>query len=287
MVAIAATTVGFARSQPEPHALVYNRVAKASSSSMTLILMEQATSLHLQVHFAGLYDFPDVQTLNHTLQKLVAGRPSIYIRHAHHLFSAHPALAWINVVREPVERWRSEYDFQRSESFKRATGHGATSEVDPCGRRTSSLLECLNMLEAASTPIRMPSQMEYFCEPYEACHAPRSCTKPNSACSLQQALHTLHTRYHLVGLTERFKDTVALLQMTLPTFFHEATHHADMWVQPDTRPTNRSSAEAGVFANASVHRLLERRSPNYADERRFYESARELFEHKWANSRHR
>ena len=207
----------FAQISPEVNPtirLVYNRVDKAGSTSMSDILGAQCRRLGCVMNeVRGGRDFPSKRVYKHILQALPAH--GVFVRHAFHLGHLGTGFAWINLVREPVERWASMYDWQRSDYFKKVTGHGPDSTVDPCQMRELSFEACIEAVRASNSSLRIPSQMRYFCEPDENCHSASNCNV-SATCTLQQALHVATTHYHLVGITEDFAGSINAFEWLLP-----------------------------------------------------------------------
>lgn len=275
-------TMGLSPETNRTTRLVYNRVDKAGSSSLSRILGVQCRVLKCHMDAVpGGKDFPRKDVYTRTLTGLPAH--SVFIRHAHHLRSVGPEFAWINLVREPVERWASMYDWQRSTQFRRNTGHGPNHEVDPCQQVGWSFEACMEQVRAENASLVVPSQMKYFCEPDENCLDEFNC-KWSATCTLQQALHTLHNRYHLVGLTEDFATSIAAFEWLLPLFFRNASRMAGLH---ENTAASHGAKELKTHArsvphNSTAFKTVSEQAVNFAEEMALYDYAKQLFYHKWA-----
>jgi hypothetical protein len=259
--------------------LVYNRVDKAASASMTSILLRQADTLRLQRNvIRNGADFPNKKVYNETLSSL--NGTGIFIRHAYHLRDSDPGTVWINMLREPVARWKSQYYWQRSSKFRRATGHGAWPTVDPCNVSDPEFTfeDCIRRLNATNAPFLFPTfpprQSCYFCEPADDCPTRIGCNA-SSDCTLHTALHALRHRYHLVGITELFAESIVAFEALLPEFFRGASRYANK-----TRANSRVSTYEQRRPSTDVYQIVSARATGYADEVRFYEEALRLFDQK-------
>ena len=179
------------------------------------------------------------------------------------------------------------YDWQRSTSYRKYRGHGATLEADPCQHtesRNFTFEACVDALRRdVNASVRLPSQMKYFCEPDEHC-ATRYMCNASATCTLQQALHTLHTRYRLVGITEDFAQSIAALEWLLPQFFLNASRWSTTWIHPGhkTAAATKNHPRIRIPRDSSTYRTLRARAVNFADEMHFYDSAKQLFRRKMA-----
>lgn len=166
------------------------------------------------------------------------------------------------------------YDFQRTVFFKRATGYGPSLDVDPCQTPGLSFEACIEAMRIANTSMRMPSQMRYFCEPDESCRATSGCNV-SATCNLQEALYVLSADYLLVGITEEFDLTVAMLEYLLPWHFQNASRLSGV---------RRNAAVANhtrhVPHNSTTFKTISALAVNFAEEMLFYDAAKYLFLHK-------
>ena len=175
--------------------LVYNRVPKAGSTSMTELLGALAKVNRFRVLEMGAYH-PDDARLAYDLSKLRAG--DVYINHANFCAAtrsnsfdplAYSECAfdqvnlssaacqegnpfyWFNVVRDPVEKMASGYYYLVDPLARNSTlAHEELRkrEADPpCGCVRLEFDACVRLKAANGCKISIPSQMAHFCEPWE------------------------------------------------------------------------------------------------------------------------
>lgn len=256
--------------------LVYNRVDKVGSTSILAILELLCKKIGCaKANLTEIGDFPRAREYKRSLESLPPR--SVWARHASHLKDMDPdTFLWINTVRDPVERWRSMFEWQKSTTFWHNTGHGASEEVDPCGGPASlGFDECVASLRNQNFSI--PSQLAYFCDADPHCKTPGSCE--HVPCSLEHALRTMHT-YALVGITEHFADSLALFEHLLPVFFLNASRLASVHVQPSNRYARERAHRARNATQPdrdATRNIIRAGAVNAADELRFYDATLQLF----------
>nr|XP_027236853.1 heparan sulfate 2-O-sulfotransferase hst-2-like [Penaeus vannamei] len=106
--------------------------------------------------------------------------------------------SWINVVRHPVSRYVSHYYYRRP-----------TESLDEC----HSSGRC----RVRKGEVSRGLQLTYFCG------HDIFCSIIGNRKALQVAKQVVETAYVAVGLMERYKDTLLVLQHVLPGFFSKAT----------------------------------------------------------------
>ena len=261
--------------------LIYNRVDKAGSSTLTELLRSLAAHnprIAKPVH-ATFPDFPSRTHILHSLQRLHTG--GVHIQHMHHVDSVGPEFAWINCIREPADRFRSQFYWRADPTSnlakELARGYQRNEAMpDPasdlylkpaCGCRGLDFGSCIEKaVRSPGCPLSIPSVMQYFCEPDE---------KP---CTLLRALYRLQNRYAAVGLLEELPLSIAVLERTLPRFFENTTRVNISHSNPTfiSNPhINATYASMNVVSN-QTRQLLARHAANYAEEWTFYQEAKRL-----------
>ena len=113
----------------------------------------------------------------------------LYVNHAGHLPNAEAA--WINVVREPAARLRSEFHYlvdERRRAFpERVAAEKSRRAADAtCGCADLSFADCVRSRAANGCPqlvsLETPLQFEFFCVPREPCTRGRGVNQSGQRC---------------------------------------------------------------------------------------------------------
>ena len=199
----------------DPQVIVYNRIPKAGSSTI-LNLLKNLSSVN---NFALISPTP---YYNHSVARdailaaLSSGKRAVVCNHFNfpELLYGKNDIAYINVMRDPVDRCISTYYYSRygdrSNSEKREVlGRYGDITLDEClAKPDEELSSCLN------------------CPP--ALQALAFCGRDGGSCSessetlLQQSWETIKSHY-FVGLTEDLDGTAAMLEGLFPSFFKGMT----------------------------------------------------------------
>jgi len=204
---------------PEQILVVYNRIPKTGSTSfmnvtyrLTLINRFSAALIKLSTkkylwYFKDQYFFAKNITLWHTR------KPAIY--HGHFPFLNFIKLGfsqplYINIIREPLERFVSHYYFLRyGDTFspcKIRKRHGDMTTFD----------ECVEQKKYDCSISRLWLQIPYFCG------SDPGCWKPGNEFALHRAKRNVLNYYFLVGTTEKIGNFVEILDKILPRIFKGA-----------------------------------------------------------------
>eukprot|EP00965_Chrysotila_dentata_P262526 6214594-Pleurochrysis_carterae.AAC.1 len=264
--------------------LVYNRIAKAGSTLMLIIL----NAVHKSNNFSmdrcsGTY--PSVHQLASEVIKNTTAK-SLFFGHTNHLVDTPSDYKWINVVRDPIQRLQSLHYYsldasRRNSDFANKEYHNrlkdpvcgcARLEFDDCIRQRFQSNCSLLGIDNNEPSINAPS-MNHFCEPNE---------QKAGLCTLDLALHRLNTRYTAVGITEDMVLTVALFEKMLPEFFSGAskfyTSRSSLVSFETTKGVNplTGTSKSGAVSDF-VRALIIEHEPGYKDEMAFYTEVRKLF----------
>ena len=85
--------------------LVYNRVSKAGSRTVRLLLKDLSKKYGFHVEDHNEQYHPNATTLKRQLELLPP--ETVYINHANYWETHDPSLAWVNVLRDPIARYSS------------------------------------------------------------------------------------------------------------------------------------------------------------------------------------
>ncbi len=194
----------------DPLVLIYNRVPKAGSSSMTS-LINKLSSKH-KFKMLGWFDLPshDFDAVQAAVQEALAkGEKTVIAQHFHFPEIIHEDVAYINVLREPVARCTSQYYYlrygdRRKEDRKKVLEKYGNMTID----------ECINSgNEAACFNCDGWKQSLFFCGPDGG-----ECGDFSPPEVLARAKKVVDSHY-VVGVIEDFEGTVAMMEKLFPTFF--------------------------------------------------------------------
>ncbi|EGD78679.1 hypothetical protein PTSG_01658 [Salpingoeca rosetta] len=253
----------------------YNRVPKAASTALRSIISDLARhKRNLKFVSSKVYD--DRKRWSREEERANAERINfvfetnfdqhvIYDQHVRYINFTQFGLqqpVYINMVREPAARIVSSYYFARTgdsskrEQVRRKLGEQADWSVDECLAHGDNCTFARNMGGNLMT--------KFFCGHADVCNRV-------GPAALEQALYNLEHNYAVVGITERFDDTLALLEATLPHIFRGAVRLRE---RHGIKKSNRNT-RAGPTPNAETIAAI-RHSARY--DVALYDRAVDLFE---------
>lgn len=194
----------------DPLVLLYNRVPKAGSSSMTS-LINKLSSKH-KFKMLGWFDLPshDFDAVQAAVQEALAkGEKTVIAQHFHFPEIIHEDVAYINVLREPVARCTSQYYYlrygdRREEDRKKVLDKYGNLTIDEC-IDSGNQATCFNCDGW--------KQSLFFCGPDGG-----DCRDFSPTKVLARAKEVIDSHY-VVGIIEDFEGTVAVMEKLFPTFF--------------------------------------------------------------------
>lgn len=259
--------------------LVYNRVPKAASTSMIVVLQRLARRNHFGVTSAPAMQYwPRLTELRARLESL---RPDhCYINHCSTLDDSRRQWLWINIVRKPLAHYKSLHYWERRGLRERAR----LQKRDPvCGCAHLELAPCLSVRLQRKCPIRLWQQRNLFCVPDASWAAHENGPPP---CSVEEALQIVQQQYLLVGLAEEFDVTLRALEALLPRYFAGASQMlADGPIAANVGSSKAATRSAAKnLTRQYIEHVLVHNATNYAGERLFYEGVRRVFREKLAEA---
>lgn len=257
------------RSPVNRQLVVYNKVAKCGSSSIL------ATTAYLTKNLGmdyKVYQHPvelRQEKLGKRMSKENAGkeaniiavlpRPALYARHVYYLNFTEFNLTkpiYINMVRDPVDRFVSNFYFDQFGSF----GQNVSKPIHP-----QNINECvLKRLPRCSSKYFLSLYMtRFFCGHDQACNA-------DEKTAVEIAKRNIMTEYTLIGLTEEFENSLILFEKLLPNFFRGALEawrviknekfHRYSTVQKDEiSPEARQMLKEKMWADYEIYFFIKQR----------------------------
>ncbi|KAL5011423.1 hypothetical protein ScPMuIL_009974 [Solemya velum] len=200
--------------------LIYNRVPKTGSTSFAGIAYDLCKKnkynvIHINITKNGhTLSLPDQVRFIANISEWTEKKPALYHGHLAYVefsrFGLDKNPLYINIIRDPLDRLVSYYYFVRyGDDFRpsvRRRKAGNTETFDDCVAKDGS--DC--------DPENLWLQIPFFCG-----HS-AECWTPGNRWALEQAKFHLVNKYLLVGITEELGDFIAVLEATLPRFFHGA-----------------------------------------------------------------
>ncbi|XP_076030227.1 uronyl 2-sulfotransferase homolog pip-like [Oratosquilla oratoria] len=213
-----------------PHAsklLIYNRIPKCASSTVQTVLRWLARQLDYQHVSSNVFDERQLSQKEqlHLANSLLSGSQHIsYDRHLYYTnFSALelPPPIYVNVVRDPIERFISSFYYRRSEErLNRLAARGRTSSPPSAAWINRTVEQCVTS-DDEECLIQEGDQREmmltYFCGHQSFCR------EIGNQDALAKAKQVVSQAYSVVGLVADMDTSFALMETLIPRFMTNAT----------------------------------------------------------------
>lgn len=192
-----------------PLVLVYNRIPKAGSTSLMALAKELSVKNGFSVVTPEPY-FAHEKIRRAIFHAIVTNTRTLVVNHFHFPEIVYSdRVEYMNMVRDPVERLLSDYNYLRS--FQSRKNH-ALSYREKHG--DISVDECIfgnTKFSGKCLPISN-LQAHFFCGMEKSpCHENSTLLASRAAINLE--------KLYTVGITERYDDTLKLLETKYPKFF--------------------------------------------------------------------
>jgi len=206
---------------PQPRQIFYNRIGKAGSSSLltwiaTMIAEDDDTNYHRNDDTASeRFTLEEETAFTRRFQGLYrSGERNVIEKHTYwvdfHRNGISDPPSYINMMRDPAQRWLSQYHFWRT--LQGVFGR----EVRELGY---SVEDCLRLTKQDTT---YTCPMANYQTLYLCGHDPDVCTSPVTEATYKRALHNLVMEYDIVGPLEALDMYRLLLARMYPSYFDEA-----------------------------------------------------------------
>lgn len=226
----------------QPSVLVYNRIGKAGSSTM----IHQLRGLSARNNFTFSQPFPyhDHKALRTSIFSSVSNQSATVICNHFNFpeLTYGDELKYINIMRDPVQRYISEYYYMRSSK----RGKQAEKFIERWGNYTID--ECLGRNETCLSG-KSNVQIEYLCG------------KENGACDRMSDAEKFITaldnwkRHYFLGIMENMIQTIELLEILFPRFFKGANSTV-VQVKNPTKYQQPSHSSIKILEAMNYHDIL-------------------------------
>uniref|UniRef100_A0A915C5M7 Uncharacterized protein n=3 Tax=Parascaris TaxID=6254 RepID=A0A915C5M7_PARUN len=255
--------------------IFYNRIPKTGSTTLTNAVMYDLCRrngfhvLHLNLtRNRYSMNLIDQRRFVENITSWLEMQPAIYHGHAAFidftLFGVRNPV-YINLLREPLERLLSHYYFLRyGDNYRiglKRSRAGNNETFDECVARRGRDCDMKQMW----------LQIPYFCGTHHFC------SEVGNVRALEQAKRNLLDHYLIVGLNERMRDFIALLEILLPKFFDGALEHFDSL---DEKRAHLRNTKKKIPPNERTLEVIKS-DKVYIMEREFYDFAAMQFENIW------
>lgn len=230
----------------DPQIIVYNRIPKAGSTTLISLLTKLSTDNGYQLVLPMPY-YDHAAAREAIISALQTGTKTIVCNHFNFpelIYS--DKVAYVNVMRDPVDRCASYYYYtrygDRHRDLKKETiEQYGNATLDECASRPSEELgSCLNC-----NPV---TQALAFCGREDG---PCADAAPDQI--LRQAWDNVRSHY-FVGVTEDLNGTAEVLEARFPTFFNGMAQ-----LMAETKPQKVSSSrEEYVLPNEETREAVAR-----------------------------
>ncbi|KAG8444452.1 hypothetical protein GDO86_009579 [Hymenochirus boettgeri] len=205
---------------PFPSQVVYNRVGKCGSRTIVLLLRILSEKHGFNLVTSDIHNKTRL-TKSEQLELIknvsTADQPYLFTRHVHFLnfsrFGAEQPV-YINIIRDPVNRFLSNYFFRRFGDWRGEQNHMIRTPGMKEEERYLDINECILENHAECSNPRLFYIIPYFCGQHPKCRDP-------GEWALERAKQNVNENFLLVGILEELEDVLLLLERFLPHYFKD------------------------------------------------------------------
>ncbi|XP_068610047.1 uronyl 2-sulfotransferase a [Brachionichthys hirsutus] len=206
------------RTFPFPGQVVYNRVGKCGSRTVVILLRSLAEKhqfnlVSSDVHNRTRITIQEQMGLMNNISNIPP--PFLYERHIHFLNFSRAGLdqpVYINIIRDPISRFLSNYFFRRFGDWKGEQSHLIRTPGMKDDERYLDINVCiLENYPECSNP-KVFYIIPYFCGQHPQCREP-------GVWALEKAKQHVVENYLLVGILEELEDVFLILERLIPHYF--------------------------------------------------------------------
>ncbi|CAH1798040.1 unnamed protein product [Owenia fusiformis] len=231
--------IGYENDNRDKALIIYSEMPKCGSGTFVRILSDVCK---YSKHYRTKYTWPtpspvELQSVEskqkYVSSKILPLRPYIFMGHLSFLDFielGNKQPLYIDIVRDPVERWISLYYYKRVSPFhiKRLnlTRKERNRTMDNCMKIWISLTGCLGRsikatADCLKTKPYMGCKDEKIVSSYPTWFSGQYIN--SSLMSLQRAKTNIEKYYTFIGITEHFEETLKAMETILPSFTNEFT----------------------------------------------------------------
>ncbi|XP_028350138.1 uronyl 2-sulfotransferase isoform X3 [Physeter macrocephalus] len=203
---------------PFPSQVVYNRVGKCGSRTVVLLLRILSEKHGFNLVTSDIHNKTRL-TKNEQMELIknisTAEQPYLFTRHVHFLnFSRFGGdqPVYINIIRDPVNRFLSNYFFRRFGDWRGEQNHMIRTPSMSQEERYLDINECILANYPECSNPRLFYIIPYFCGQHPRCREP-------GEWALERAKLNVNENFLLVGILEELEDVLLLLERFLPHYF--------------------------------------------------------------------
>ncbi|CAH1797902.1 unnamed protein product [Owenia fusiformis] len=231
--------IGYESDNRDKALIIYSEMPKCGSGTFVRILSDVCK---YSKHYRTKYTWPtpspfELQSVEskqkYISSKILPLRPYIFMGHLSFMdFTelGYKQPLYIDIVRDPVERWISLYYYKRVAPFHikrlKLTQKEKSQTIEYCIKNWISLTGCLGRSVKATAECLKT-------EPYKGCKDEKIVSRypiwfsgqyiNPSLVSLQRAKTNIEKYYTFIGITEHFDETLKAIETILPSFTNELT----------------------------------------------------------------
>ena len=253
--------------------VIYNRVPKTGSSTMQLLLRKAKNDLFAHVGVSKWWHRANSKAEEEEIVKewKEIRNATVWNKHMYFIDTSRYDLEfkanWINMVRNPIDRYISEFYFLRKPSrWAKLADRPSQDWFD------LDLNECLETNDPncdLNVNYLTEQQLTYFCG-----SAPE-CRTLGSVKALQRAKYNTEKFYSVVGVTEHWRISLLLLEQYLPKYFtglfklygrqeRLGKGHDNKTYKEDLTPSNRKILEKKLKMDMEFYEFVLQRLFNQA-----------------------
>ncbi|KAK7065483.1 hypothetical protein SK128_007193 [Halocaridina rubra] len=206
----------------------YNRVPKCGSTTFEEIIRILAKKNHFLHYHSHLYNQRSISkeaqlNIQDVLRETTAGQPLLYDRHLYYFNATNLAkkeVTWINIIRDPTERFISSFYFNRERERWETIENLKIRKRPPENWFNMNLESCV---KERKPQCYLPSGLETEMQLTYMCGQESFCKILGDKKALIQAKKNVEESFAVVGILENLPLTFKVLELYIPRYFRGIT----------------------------------------------------------------